>query len=126
MPSEKGGVVAWTWTSGTFLGGGDAVGGAFHVGGHRFRREPDDGDVFGRSIGLELAHGFVAADDRHHHVHEHEVGVMLPGQVDGLAPVRCFVDRVTLRLERHRNDAQDVGIVVGDENGFGHGVHLLS
>src|SRR5680860_637694 len=72
------------------------VGGALHVGGHGLCGEADDGDVARRRVGLELDHGLVAAYDRHHHVHEHEVGMMLLDEIDRFAPVRRLVDRVTL------------------------------
>ncbi len=82
---------------------------------------PTMGMVAGRVVGLELGDRLVAAHHRHHHVEDDEIGVVVAGKVDGLAAVGGLVHVVALGLEGHRDDAQDIGVVIGDDDRLGHG-----
>ena len=75
----------------------------------------------------KAANGREAVDlAKQHHPDLVLMDMMMPGEIDCLAPVRRLVDRVALRLERHRHNAQDVGVVVRDQDCLCHDAHLLS
>ena len=42
--------------------------------------------------------------------------MVIADQVDRLAAVGRLVDVVALGLEGHRHDAQDIGVVIGDDD----------
>ena len=52
--------------------------------------------------------------------------MVVADEVDGLAAVGRLVDIVALSLERHRDDAQDIGVVISDDDRLGHGSPVLT
>lgn len=65
----------------------------------------------------DLLGGGDPVEDRHLHVQDDEVRLVLPGQLDGLLPVaRLTDDGVTLLLQHLLEIEADQGLVLGDDD----------
>ena len=76
-------------------------------------REQDDGDV---ALLAQLRRGGDAVERGHHHVHEHQMDLFAPQQLQRLAPVEGREGRVALGLEVYFQRRDDVPFVVADQN----------
>ena len=86
--------------------------------------EDEHVDVGEVGVGGDLVGGAQPVDAGHPDVHEHDVGVGLPGQLHRGGSVAGFADHdhAGLGVDEHPEAAPDEGLVVGDEHadGLGH------
>ena len=83
-------------------------------------------DEYLGQVGLDdLAGGRDAVEDRHLHVHEHDVRAQLLCCVDCLAPVGRLADDLDVRFDSqdHREPAPDQVLVVDEQHSDRRGVH---
>src|SRR5579884_2322935 len=97
--------------------GGAAV---LDVVGARERGEEDDRDVPRLGVALDAAAGLQAVDARHHHVEDDEVGTLRLQALQPLLAVGGGVDVVALDAQVHRDDVEEAGVIVDDEDAAAH------
>src|SRR5690606_9987675 len=83
-------------------------------------RQEDDGRVAGGGMAADAMQSGQSIHPRHHDVEEYQVRRLVDRLLESFLAVEGGGDVIPLQLQVHANDLEDVGIVVGNQDLFGH------